>query len=109
MLKNMVQQIAPHETIKLHELLTFKNLCLTKSVTMSQLVSDEELRSILQNDTCASRQHTQQLSGLMNHSYIATYETISNYMMKKGYYNAYNLQEQYKVDMQITETALNLS
>lgn len=45
----------------------------------------------------------------MNHSYIATHETISNYMMKKGYYNAYNLQEQYKVDMQITETALNLS
>lgn len=40
---------------------------------------------------------------------ITTHETISNYMMKKGYYNAYNLNEQYKVDMQTTETALNLT
>lgn len=40
---------------------------------------------------------------------ITTHETISNYMIKKGYYNAYNLNEQYKVDMQTTETALNLT
>jgi similar to spore coat protein len=40
---------------------------------------------------------------------IATHETILNYMMKKGYYNAYDLQEQYKVDMQTTETALKLT
>lgn len=40
---------------------------------------------------------------------IATHETISNYMMKKGYYHAYDLQEQFKVDMQTTQTALNLS
>jgi similar to spore coat protein len=40
---------------------------------------------------------------------IATHETISNYMMKKGYYNAYDLHEQYKVDMQTTETALKLT
>jgi similar to spore coat protein len=39
---------------------------------------------------------------------ITAHETISNYMMKKGYYNAYDLQEQYKVDMQTTDTALNL-
>ena len=40
---------------------------------------------------------------------ITAYETISNYMMKKGYYNAYDLQEQYKIDMQTTETALKLT
>lgn len=40
---------------------------------------------------------------------IATHETISNYMMKTGYYHAYNLQEQFKVDMQTTDTALNLT
>lgn len=40
---------------------------------------------------------------------ITTHETISNYMMKKGYYNAYNLNKQYKVDMQTTKTALNLT
>lgn len=40
---------------------------------------------------------------------IATHEAISNYMMKKGFYNAYDLKEQYKVDMQVTETALKLT
>lgn len=40
---------------------------------------------------------------------IATHETISDYMMKKGYYHAYNPQEQYKVDMQVTDTALSLT
>lgn len=40
---------------------------------------------------------------------ITAHEAISNYMMKKGYYNAYDLQEQYKVDMETTETALNLT
>jgi similar to spore coat protein len=40
---------------------------------------------------------------------IAAYEAISNYMMKKGFYNAYDLQEQYKMDMQVTETALKLT
>ena len=40
---------------------------------------------------------------------IATHEKISNYMMKKGYYNAYDMQEQYKLDMKTTDTALNLT
>lgn len=39
---------------------------------------------------------------------IYTHETITNYMMKKGYYHAYDLQEQLRVDMKTTETALNL-
>jgi similar to spore coat protein len=68
------QAIAPHETMQLHELLTFKNLCLTKSVTMSPLVSDEELKSILQSDVSTSKQHIQELSGLMKHSCIAAFE-----------------------------------
>lgn len=40
---------------------------------------------------------------------IATHETISNYMMKKGYYHAYDLKEQYKVDMTVTDTTLSLT
>jgi similar to spore coat protein len=40
---------------------------------------------------------------------IATHEKISNYMMEKGYYNAYDLEEQYKVDMKTTDIALNLT
>jgi similar to spore coat protein len=40
---------------------------------------------------------------------IETHEKISDYMMKKGYYNAYNLQEQYDVDIKTTDTSLNLA
>lgn len=39
---------------------------------------------------------------------IAAHEAIANYMMKKGYYHAYDLEEQYKVDMKTTDTALKL-
>ncbi|WP_249226458.1 hypothetical protein [Alicyclobacillus mengziensis] len=35
---------ALHETLELHELLAFKNVCMTKSVTMPVLVSDESLK-----------------------------------------------------------------
>jgi similar to spore coat protein len=40
---------------------------------------------------------------------IATHGTISNYMMKKGYYHAYDVQEQFKVDLEVAETALTLA
>ena len=39
---------------------------------------------------------------------ITTHETILNFMMIKGYYHAYDLKEQFKVDMKTTDTALNL-
>ncbi|VEH78185.1 YraE protein [Bacillus licheniformis] len=41
---------AIHETLELHELLMFKNLCLTKSSTMTGMVQDQELRDILERD-----------------------------------------------------------
>lgn len=40
---------------------------------------------------------------------IATHEKISNYMMKNGYYNAYDMEEQYEVDMKTTDTTLSLT
>lgn len=40
---------------------------------------------------------------------IQTHEKISNYMTEKGYYNAYDLGEQYKVDMETTDTTLGLT
>lgn len=39
---------------------------------------------------------------------IASHEKIANYMMNNGYYDAYDLKEQYKVDFTAAETALNL-
>jgi similar to spore coat protein len=57
----MTKFLGLHETIEVHELLTFKNLCLTKSTTMGALVQDEELKTILANDVTAGQQHIQQL------------------------------------------------
>lgn len=70
------QGFAPNETIQLHELLTFKNLCLTKSFTMSPLVSDSELTSILQQDVRTTEQHIKELRGLMQQSSIANFDNI---------------------------------
>jgi similar to spore coat protein len=44
------QYMGYHETLDLHEILMFKNLCLTKSSSMSGLVQDEELSRILSDD-----------------------------------------------------------
>ncbi|MFL6561910.1 MAG: hypothetical protein ACJ8MO_38130 [Bacillus sp. (in: firmicutes)] len=57
----MTKYLGLHETLDLHELLTFKNLCLTKATTMSVLAQDEELKAILSADSAAGIQHIQQL------------------------------------------------
>lgn len=40
---------------------------------------------------------------------IETHEIISRYMMEKGYYHTHNLNEQFLLDMQTTDTALRLA
>jgi similar to spore coat protein len=69
--------IAPHESIEIHEILAFKNVCLTKSLTMSALVSDAELKSILQQDVTTSERHVKELKGLLEKT------SIGNAGMKK--------------------------
>ncbi|WP_462412963.1 hypothetical protein [Neobacillus sp. Marseille-QA0830] len=57
----MAKYLGLHETLDLHELLTFKNLSLTKSATMSALAVDEELKTILANDAATGQVHIEQL------------------------------------------------
>ncbi|MBT2624114.1 hypothetical protein J7I81_01725 [Bacillus sp. ISL-32] len=54
-----------HETLDLHELLVFKNLCLTKSSTMTGLVQDQELRDILKQDALKTRRQVERLQSLL--------------------------------------------
>ena len=61
----MNHQMGVHETLELHELLPFKNLCLTKSSTMSALVQDEQLRNILDQDASSARNHIQELQSFV--------------------------------------------
>lgn len=60
--------LAPSESIQIHELLAFKNICLTKSITMSPLVSDSELKSILQQDAVTGQEHIKELKSLLAES-----------------------------------------
>jgi len=57
----LTKYLGLHETLDVHELLSFKNLCLTKATTMSVLAQDEELRAILSSDVATGTQHIQQL------------------------------------------------
>ncbi|OMP66141.1 hypothetical protein [Domibacillus epiphyticus] len=61
----MTSSLAQHEALEVHELLTFKNLCLTKSSTMSALVQDSELKALIDNDVNASKNHIQQLENFL--------------------------------------------
>lgn len=54
-----------HETLELHELTAFKTLCLTKSKTMQALVSDAELKTLMQQDVQMSTRQLQELDGLL--------------------------------------------
>jgi similar to spore coat protein len=57
--------LAPHEILEVHELLAFKNVCATKSATARGLVSDPELKQLLQQDLDATQQHIQELRDIV--------------------------------------------
>lgn len=68
------KSIAPHETFELHELLTFKNVCATKSATMSALVNDPDLKNMLQQDLSLSQGHIRELQNLIQKSEFVSTE-----------------------------------
>ncbi|MBA2870372.1 hypothetical protein HNQ85_000630 [Anoxybacillus calidus] len=55
-----------HETLELHELLSFKNVCLTKTAAMQGLVTDPELRALMQQDIQKTQQHIRDLQNLLS-------------------------------------------
>jgi similar to spore coat protein len=61
-----IRGLAPHEALDLHEMLSFKNVCLTKSKSMQALVSDDELKNILQSDVQMSAKQINELQGLLS-------------------------------------------
>ena len=54
-----------HETLEVHELLTFKNLVLTKATLMSGLAQDQELKGILSNQVDIGIKEVQRLNELL--------------------------------------------
>lgn len=62
------KRLAPHESFELHELLTVKNICATKSSAMANLVKDEELKGLMQKDFTSSQEHIRELRDLLKMS-----------------------------------------
>lgn len=50
------QELAPHESLEIHEILNFKTLCLAKSKLMQGLVFDQDLKALMQKDVEQSMQ-----------------------------------------------------
>lgn len=71
-------RIAPHESFEIHELLTFKNLCATKSAMMSKLVQDEALRTLLVSDVATTKQQVMELKTLLEASSMKEPEMVKN-------------------------------
>jgi similar to spore coat protein len=57
---------APHEIMEAHEILVQKTVCATKSATMQILVSDPELKALLQQDVASSRKAIQELQAILS-------------------------------------------
>lgn len=62
----MPESMGVHETLEIHELLTFKNLCLTKSTAMTALAQDEELKQILQYTSQIDRANIETLKSFLS-------------------------------------------
>lgn len=59
-----------HETLDLHEIATFKTICMTKSKLMQKLVSDPDLKHILQRDVQTSTLQLKELNELLSKGII---------------------------------------
>ncbi|GGH86388.1 hypothetical protein JOD43_003505 [Pullulanibacillus pueri] len=62
----MADTLGVHETLEVHEILNFKNLCLTKSTTMSNLAQDQQLKDILQSDITKAQQQIKDLQNIIS-------------------------------------------
>jgi similar to spore coat protein len=59
------KRIAPHEMFELHELITFKTVCATKSSAMVGFIGDEELKALVQKDFSTSQAQIRELRDLI--------------------------------------------
>lgn len=56
---------AMHEILEVHEIAAFKTVCMTKSKTMQALVTDPELKLILQQDATMSSDQLSELAAIL--------------------------------------------
>ncbi|KLV25902.1 hypothetical protein ABW02_13845 [Niallia circulans] len=59
---------ALHEVLEVHEISTFKTTCLTKSKTMRALVTDPQLKDIMQLDIDVSTRQLQEYASILSYA-----------------------------------------
>ncbi|WP_458122845.1 spore coat protein [Paenibacillus sp. Z3-2] len=59
------KELALHEKLEVHELLTLKTSCATKAVTMLELVKDDKLKSLIEEDLDNSSKVIEELKSLL--------------------------------------------
>ncbi|MFV2050611.1 hypothetical protein ACEWK1_25005 [Metabacillus sp. YM-086] len=57
---------ALHEVLEVQEIASFKTNCLTKSKTMRALVSDQDLKDIMQQDITISSRQLDEYSSILS-------------------------------------------
>ena len=58
------ENLAPHETMQVHEMLNFKTVCMTTSKLMEGVVFDQELKALLEKDVQQSIKDIKSLQSL---------------------------------------------
>ncbi|WP_151733710.1 spore coat protein [Paenibacillus tengchongensis] len=61
----MAKELALHEKLEVHELLTLKTSCATKAATMLELVKDEKLKKLIEEDLDHSSKAIEELTSLL--------------------------------------------
>lgn len=64
--QNQNQNLGAHETMELHELLTFKTVCAAKASAMKEFVSDPQLKALLDQDEKKAMQSIQSIQGVLS-------------------------------------------
>jgi hypothetical protein len=59
---------ALHEVLEVHEMAAFKTTCLTKSKTMRALVTDQQLKDIMQKDIGISTKQLQEYASILSNA-----------------------------------------
>nr|WP_051464616.1 hypothetical protein [Clostridium sp. 12(A)] len=76
--------IMPNETLQLNELLILKSLSLSKTLLMSPMIADPDLKEILLKDAGVCESHVKELRGLMEQSTVRGVETINHFTEDGG-------------------------
>lgn len=61
-------KITPQETLQIHELITLKNLSLTKTVTMLPLVKNPDLKKLMENEVQTTKTHIEDLKNIIDNN-----------------------------------------